>query len=110
MPKLLEAEICCTFLDGSALNIRSLQLRKDTSFCTHRHLGISMTVCIFFLILFVIIYICKSVIWNFQVAQMVQKWPAMQKTQVQYLGQDNTLEEVMATHSSILAWRIPWTE
>ena len=109
MPELPEAEICCIFLDGSALNICSLQLRKNTSFCTYRHLGISMTVCIFFLILFVI-YICKSVIWNFQVAQMVQNWPAMQKTQVQYLGQDNTLEKVMATHSSSLAWRITWTE
>ena len=34
----------------------------------------------------------------------------MQETQVQSLGWDDTLEEVMATHSSILAWRIPWTE
>ena len=34
----------------------------------------------------------------------------MQKTQVQSLGQEDPLEEGMATHSSILAWRIPWTE
>ena len=34
----------------------------------------------------------------------------MQKTQVQSLGQEDPLEEEMATHSSILAWRIPWTE
>ena len=34
----------------------------------------------------------------------------MQKTQVQYLGQEDPLEKEMATHSSILAWRIPWTE
>ena len=34
----------------------------------------------------------------------------MQETQVQSLGQENTLEKEMATHSSILAWRIPWTE
>ena len=34
----------------------------------------------------------------------------MQKAQVQSLGQEDPLEEEMATHSSILAWRIPWTE
>ena len=40
-------------------------------------------------------------------------WSAMQESQetwVQPLGQDNSLEEEMATHSNILAWRIPWTE
>ena len=44
------------------------------------------------------------------VAQMVKNPPAMQKTQVQSLGQKDTLEKGMATHSSILAWRIPWTQ
>ena len=44
------------------------------------------------------------------VAQMVVNLPAMQKTQVQSLGQKDPLEKGMATHSSILAWRIPWTE
>ena len=34
----------------------------------------------------------------------------MQETQVQHLGQEDPLEEGMATHSSILAWEIPWTE
>ena len=41
---------------------------------------------------------------------MVKNPPAMQETQVQSLGQEDALEEGMATHSSILAWRIPWTE
>ena len=36
--------------------------------------------------------------------------PAMQETGVQSLGQEDPLEKGMATHSSILAWRIPWTE
>ena len=44
------------------------------------------------------------------VAQMVKNLPAMQETQVQTLGKKDPLEEGMATHSSILAWRIPWTE
>ena len=41
---------------------------------------------------------------------MVKKLPAMQETQVQSLGQEDSLEKGMATHSSILAWRIPRTE
>ena len=44
------------------------------------------------------------------VAQMVNNLPAMQETWVQSLGQEDPLEKGMATHSSILAWRIPWTE
>ena len=36
--------------------------------------------------------------------------PAMQEMRLQYLGQEDALEEEMATHSSMLAWRIPWTE
>ena len=44
------------------------------------------------------------------VAQMVKNPPAMQKTQVQSLGREDALEKEMATHSSTLAWEIPWTE
>ena len=47
---------------------------------------------------------------GFLVVQMVKNLRAMQETQVQSLGQDDPLEEDMATQSSILAWRIPWTE
>ena len=43
-------------------------------------------------------------------AQTVKKPPAMQETQVQSLDQKDPLEKGMATYSSILAWRIPWTE
>ena len=44
------------------------------------------------------------------VAQMVKNLPAVQETQVPFLGREDLLEEEMATHSSILAGRIPWTE
>ena len=44
------------------------------------------------------------------VAQMVKNLPAMQETQVWPLGQEDPLEKGMATYSSILTWRIPWTE
>ena len=47
---------------------------------------------------------------DFPVAETVKNLPVMQETQVQSLGQENPPEEGMATHSSILAWRIPWTE
>ena len=44
------------------------------------------------------------------VAQMVKNLPAMRETWVRSLGREDPLERGMATHSSILAWRIPWTE
>ena len=44
------------------------------------------------------------------VALTVKNLPAMQETQVQFLAWEDPLEKGMATHSSILAWRIPWTE
>ena len=43
-------------------------------------------------------------------AKMVKNLPAIQETRVQSLGQEDSLVKGMATHSSILAWRIPWTE
>ena len=46
----------------------------------------------------------------FLVAQLVKNLPAMQETQVLSLDWEDLLEKGMATHSSILAWRIPWTE
>ena len=47
---------------------------------------------------------------TFLVAQMVKSLPVMQETWVGPLAQEDPLEKGMATHSSILAWRIPWTE
>ena len=47
---------------------------------------------------------------GFPVAQTVKDPPAMQETWVQSLGWEDHLENGMATHSSILAWRIPWME
>ena len=44
------------------------------------------------------------------IAQMVENLPAMQDTQVRSLGQEDSLEKGMATHSSILFWRIPWPD
>ena len=51
--------------------------------------------------------------WNLGaslVAQMVKNLPPMQETWAQSQGQEDPLEKKMATHSSILAWKIPWTE
>ena len=50
-------------------------------------------------------YSCASL-----VAQLVKNLPAMWETWVRSLGWEDPLEKEMATHSSILAWRIPWTE
>ena len=47
--------------------------------------------------------------WAFLVAKLLKKLPAMWETWVQSLGWKDPLEKKKATHSSILAWRIPWT-
>ena len=44
------------------------------------------------------------------IAQLVNHLPAMQETRARFLGREDPLEKEMATHSSVLAWRIPWTE
>ena len=49
-------------------------------------------------------------IWASLVAQRLKCLPGIQETWVQSLGQEDPLEKEMVTHSSILAWRIPWTE
>ena len=51
-----------------------------------------------------------NVLWASLVAQMVKNPPAMRETWVQSLGREDPLEKEMATHSSILARKIPWTE
>ena len=48
--------------------------------------------------------------WVSLVAQMVKNLPATQETKIRSLDWEDPLEERMSTHSSILAWRIPWTE
>ena len=52
----------------------------------------------------------KDIPWASLVAQMVKNLPAVQESRVQSLCSKDALEKGMATHSSILAWRIPWTE
>ena len=52
----------------------------------------------------------SSCVWASLVAQMVKNLPLMQETQVQSLGWKDPLDEGRATYSSILSWRIPWTE
>ena len=47
---------------------------------------------------------------QFDVVQQVKNPPAVQETQIRFLGWEDPLEEEIATHSSILAWEIPWTE
>ena len=57
------------------------------------------------------VIICNYIIiWVSLMAQRLKRLPAMQETWVLFLGREDPLEKEMATHSSILAWRIPWTE
>ena len=56
-------------------------------------------------------YDCKmTLLWASLIAQSVKNLSAMQETWVRYLGQEDPLEKEMATHFSILAWRIPQAE
>ena len=55
-------------------------------------------------------FIITSMCGGFLIAQIVKTLPEMQEIQVWSLGQEDPLEKGMRTHSSILAWRIPWTE
>ena len=57
-----------------------------------------------------IMYSSLILIGASRVAQMAKNLPAVQEIPVQSLGQEGPLEKGTATHSSILAWRIPWTE
>ena len=82
-----------------SFNLIPLLIRMAT-FCEIRS-------CLFF---FILSKSCVNVIRLFySVAQMVKNLPAMQETQVRSLGLEDLLEKGMATHSSILAWRIPGT-
>ena len=56
----------------------------------------------------IVLNVCIS--WASLGAQLVKNLPAMQEIWVQFLGQEDPLEKKMATHSSIFAWRISWTE
>ena len=55
-------------------------------------------------------WISVDIFYLFLVAQMVKNPPAIQEIRVQSLGREDPLEREMATHSSILAWELPWTE
>ena len=56
------------------------------------------------------IYKISAILGLSLVAQTMNNLPTVQEIWVRFLGQEDPLEEGMATHSSILAWRIPWTE
>ena len=56
------------------------------------------------------IMVPSPLVWGFPGGSAIKNRPAMQETRVRSLGWEHPLEGGMATHSSILAWRIPWTE
>ena len=58
----------------------------------------------------VCVCVCIYLSWASLVVQIVKNLPEMQETRVQSLGWEDALEKGMATHASILAWRIPWTK
>ena len=85
----------------------SAKIRSRESTVGTNHLSDSLW-CV--LILFGTVSLWQVVVFAFQVAQVVKNLPAKQETRVWSLCQEDPLGKGMATHSSILAWRIPWTE
>ena len=90
-----------------------------TSLQAHRYLGLDLYTGLYSNTCY-LFYCSRLQLWTFGalsvasrtslVAQMVKRLPTMRKTWVQSLGQEDPLEQEMATHSSTLAWKIPWTE
>ena len=85
----------CSFQMSSKVN----QLYTHTHTHTHTHIYI-----------YIHCFFRFFTHWASLVAQMINNLPAMQETGLQSLGWEDPLEKGMATQSSILAWRIPWTD
>ena len=83
--------------------VLSFLLARQTLF-----LLLSQTVII--LVVLVNTYPCTSIYWTSVVSQTVKRLSTMQETRVRSLGREDSLEKEMAIHSSIIAWKIPWTE
>ena len=88
--------------------------KEDSDFNIAVSLSLGLLPPCFFLLssslLFFLFLLFHLVVRASLVAQMVKRLPAMQETQVWSLGREDSLEKEMVTHSSTLAWKIPWTE
>ena len=73
--------------------------------CMYVYIYVCVYVCVY---IYICMYVYKPYIWFPQ--WLSGNLPSMQEMQVQSLGQEYSLEEDMASHSSILVWRIPWAE
>ena len=93
-----EIKRCLLLGRKDMINLDSIFKSKDITLPTKVHLVKAM-------VFPVVMYI-----WDSLLAQRLKRLPAMWETWVQSLGREDPLEKEMATHSSILAWRIPWME
>ena len=79
------------------------------NYLSHQKVWVFITIC-YCIRLFTVLACWKECLTSVRYLKMVKNLPTMQDTRVQSLGQEDPLEKEMATHSSILARRIPWTE
>ena len=103
----------CELLRNNILNVFNIEMFKDYFDCTN--IIVLRNVIYFEARLHLVhththTHTPRHIYGSSLIAQSVKNLPAMQETQVQFLDQQDALEKEMATHSSILAWRIPQTE
>ena len=103
----------CELLRNNILNVFNIEMLKDYFDCTN--IIVLRNVIYFEARLHLVhththIHTPRHIYGSSLIAKSVKNLPAMQETQVQFLDQEDALEKEMATHSSILAWRIPQTE
>ena len=81
--------------------------QSDSIFTSY---SVSFLHCIFWTSYYFGYFTGGKIKWDFPGGSVVKNLPVKQETQVQSLGWEEPLEKEMATHSSILAWKVPWTE
>ena len=99
--------------DWNFFLIKSLDMWRSKSyfpFYATRSSELRLYHTVFYFLIVIFFYQCLNRHGKPLVVQRLKRLPAMWETRVQFLGREDTLEKEMATHSSILAWRIPWME
>ena len=108
----MDCIVCHDWATFTSLRLGDFVSEEWTLFISLEYLFIYFAFILFKIYLLIYFWLCWVFVtaWASLVAQMVKHPPAKQKTRVWSLGWEDPVEKEMVTHSSILAWKIPWTE